>query len=193
MKPGVVVAVVALLLAGLECGPLFAEDSGEGKIMRPMNGAALRSGEADIIATAPSGKLLLDGRPLTAEQPFPNVLHAVVKVTPGLHSITLRWEGGEKEIRIFAGGNPPSGYAPFHVHPPVAAVQCTQCHEVNQRGRFRFKGGCFDCHQQSAFAAVHTHNDTVLRQCGMCHNAHGSTGKADLLYPKEVACRQCHD
>lgn len=192
MKPGGAVAIVAVLLAGLEFGPLPAEE-GEGMIMRPVNGAALSGREADIIATAPSGKLLLDGQPISVEQPFPNVLHAVVKVSPGVHSITLQWDGGKKEIRIFAGENPPSGYSRFHAHPPIAGVQCTQCHEINQRGRFRFKGGCFDCHQQSAFAAVHTHNETVLRQCGMCHNAHGSTVKADLLYPKETACRQCHD
>lgn len=192
MKPGWAVAIL-VLLTGLECGPVSAEDSGEGMIMRPVNGAALGRREADIIATAPAGKLLVDGQPVTAEQPFPNVLHAAVKVSPGVHSITLLWEGGKKEIKIFAGENPPSGYTPFHAHPPIESVQCIQCHEVNQRGRFRFKGGCFDCHKQSAFATIHTHNETVLRQCGMCHNAHGSTVKADLLYPKEMACRQCHD
>jgi predicted CXXCH cytochrome family protein len=193
MKMPGVVATASVLIAGLVCGSMCAEDPGEGKILRPVNGAALSIGEVDIIATAPSGKLQLDSRPISGDQPFPNVLHAVVKVSPGIHSIVLLWDGGKKEIRIFAGENPPSGYAPFHRHPPIADVQCTQCHEVNQRGRFRFKGGCFDCHQRSAFAGVHTHNENVLSQCGICHNAHGSTVKAHLLYPKETACRQCHD
>src|SRR5450755_4394325 len=77
-----------LLVTGL----LFAEDAG--KIMRPSDGAALPAGVIDVVATAPGGKLELDGKPLEAEQPFPNVFHANVKVAPGVHSIKLVWEGG---------------------------------------------------------------------------------------------------
>jgi len=170
---------------------LLAEDAG--KIMRPTEGAALSANEVDIIATAPQGKLQLDGKPVDAAQPFPNVLHANLKATPGPHTLTLTWEGGRKEIHFFTGANPPAPFTTFHQHPPVADVQCTQCHEVNKRGRFRFKGGCFDCHQQQTFVKVHTHDATRLEQCGMCHNAHGSTVKAHLLYPKETACKICHN
>ena len=78
-------------------------------------------------------------------------------------------------------------------HPPVAEVKCTQCHELSSRGRFRFRNNsCFDCHPKESFAKVHTHDATVLTECGLCHNAHGSTVKAHLLYPKETACKQCH-
>ena len=174
--------------------PLSAEDVGKdaGKIVRPTEGAALATGDVDIIATAPAGKLELDGKPVAAERPFPNVLHANTKVSPGVHSLTLEWDGGKRELRFFSGSNPPAGFAPFHQHPPVADVQCTQCHEVNKRGRFRFKGGCFDCHQQEGFAKVHTHDAARLEQCGLCHNPHGSTVKALLLYSKETACKICH-
>ena len=193
MRPSLAVPAALVLFVGLMCGFLSAADEGEGKIMRPVDGAVLTNSQADIIATAPSGKLQLDGQPILAEQPFPNVFHAVLKVSPGIHSLTLLWEGGKREIRFFAGANPPAGFALFHQHPAIPGVQCTQCHDVRQNGRLRFKGGCFDCHQRDAFAKIHTHNDDTLSQCGMCHNAHGSTVKANLLYPKETACRLCHD
>ena len=170
---------------------LWAEDAGQ--IMRPTEGAALRGSDVDIVATAPGGAILLDGKAVSAEQPFPNVWHAAVKASPGVHLLTLSWDGGKKEVHFYSGPNPPAGFAPFHQHPPVAEVTCTQCHEMNKRGRFRFKGGCFDCHQQEGFAKVHTHDAARLEQCGMCHNAHGSTAKALLLYSKETACKICHN
>ena len=180
-------AAAVLLWAGI----LSGEDAG--RIMRPVDGAAIATGAVDIVATAPSGKLELDGKPVVAEQPFPNVFHAVMKVGAGLHSLALSWEGGRKEIHFFTGANAPAGFAAFYQHPPVADVACTQCHEVNKRGRFRFKGGCFDCHPREGFVKVHTHDAERLEQCGMCHNAHGSTEKALLLYPKETACKICHN
>jgi predicted CXXCH cytochrome family protein len=189
MRLSIVVFIFASLAARI-----LAADEDAGKIMRPVDGAALANGQADIIATAPSGKLELDGQPIQPEQPFPNVFHAVVKVTPGMHTLALLWDGGKKEIHFFSGNNPPAGFAPFHQHPPLPNIQCTQCHEVNQHGRFRFKGGCFDCHQRDGFSKIHApHSDSILNECGMCHNAHGSTAKALLLFPKETACRQCHD
>ncbi|MEP6539168.1 MAG: cytochrome c3 family protein [Bryobacteraceae bacterium] len=171
---------------------LSAEDAG--KIMRPADKAAMPSDQVDIVATAPDGKLELDGKPLTPEKPFPNVLHLGLKATPGEHLLALIWDGGRKDVHFFVGRNPPAGYEKFRQHPPVADVPCTQCHELSSRGRFRFKNdACFTCHQQSGFAKVHTHQPNVLTECGLCHNAHGSTVKAHLLYPKETACKQCHN
>jgi predicted CXXCH cytochrome family protein len=168
-----------------------AEDVG--KIMRPADHGAMSSDSVDIVATAPSGRLELDGKPVDAEKPFPNVLHAMTKAAAGEHVLALLWDGGRKEVRFFVGANPPAGFLPFRQHPPVAEVKCTQCHELSSRGRFRFRNNsCFDCHPKESFAKVHTHDATVLTECGLCHNAHGSTVKAHLLYPKETACKQCH-
>lgn len=163
------------------------------EIMRPPQGASYPKGQVDIIATAPAGKLELDGKAITPEQPFPDVFHAVVNPAPGVHKLALIWPEGRKEVEFSTGPNPPAGFAPFVQHPPLAGVACTQCHELTRRGRFHFKGGCFDCHQQSAFAKTHTHDPTLLAECGLCHNAHGSTVKAHLLYSKEAACKQCHN
>jgi predicted CXXCH cytochrome family protein len=182
--------LTAVLL--LTCG-CFAADEEAGRIMRPSDRSAFPIGDVDIVATAPAGKLQLDGKPLAADQPFANVFHAVLKPAPGLHSLALIWEGGRKEVPFFVGPQAPAGFEPFRQHPPLAGVQCTQCHELTARGRFHFKGGCFDCHQQVTFAKIHTHDAGVLSECGLCHNAHGSTVKAHLLYPKEAACKLCHE
>ena len=172
---------------------MLVADSDDGKILRPADNSSFTSGEVDLIATAAGGSLQLDGAPIQASQPFPNVFHATLKASPGLHSVVLSWDGGKKEARFFVGANPPSGFQPFRQHPPIPGVQCTQCHGLNQHGRFVFKGGCFECHKRDEFAKIHTHDPSVLEQCGMCHNAHGSTVKAHLLYPKETACKICHN
>ena len=177
----------------LACLRLTAADDENGKIMRPTENSWHQAGPVDLVATAPSGKLQLDGAAVSAEQPFPNVFHASLKVTPGAHSVMLTWEGGRKEVKFFVGAEAPAGYQAFRQHPPVPGIQCTQCHELTARGRFVFKGGCFDCHQKPGFAKVHTHEPAVLEQCGTCHNAHGSTVKAHLLYTKETACKICHN
>jgi predicted CXXCH cytochrome family protein len=116
----------------------------------------------------------------------------MVKVASGEHSLVLTWEGGRKEVRFFSGAKAPAGFAAFVQHPPIAEIQCTQCHELSARGRFRFKGGCFDCHKQETFVKAHTHPATVLQECGMCHNAHGSTVKSHLIHSKENSCKLCH-
>lgn len=170
----------------------IASGQNEGKILRPVDGAALSTETTDIIATAPGGRLELDGEPITAEEPFPNVFHARIKAPAGEHRLALLWEGGRKEIRFFTGGNPPAEFKAFQQHPPLEAVECTQCHGVSRRGRFRFEGGCFTCHAEDSFTKTHPHAVHVLQECGLCHNAHGSTEKGHLLYPKEKACKLCH-
>ena len=177
----------------LSLPPLLA--GAEGKILRPADKSAFPSGEVDIVATAAGGRLELDGKPVPADQPFPNVFHAKVTPPPGEHKVALISTAGTQEVRFYSGPRPPAGFSAFHQHPPVARVECNQCHELTKRGRFHFKGAesCFPCHQEGAFAKVHSHPAEVLDQCGLCHNAHGSTVKAHLLFPKETACKQCHD
>jgi predicted CXXCH cytochrome family protein len=164
-----------------------------GNILRPADHSSFEIGEIDVVATAPGGTLRLDGVALQAEQPFANVFHAALKAARGQHTLLLSWDGGKKEVQFFVGKNPPAGFQAFRRHPTIAGVQCTQCHGLNNRGRFVFKGGCFDCHQRAEFPKVHSHEVAVLERCGLCHNAHGSIVKAHLLYPKETACKICHN
>lgn len=173
--------------------PILAQQDDSGKIMRPADKSAHAKGWIDVVATAPSGKLELDGKPVQVAQPFPNVFHGILKADAGEHALVLTWEGGRKEVRFFVGPGAPSSFTPFVSHPPIAGVECTRCHELSARGRFRFKGGCFDCHQQQSFAKIHSHPPSILDQCGMCHNAHGSTVKSHLLHSRENSCKLCHN
>ena len=129
--------VLLMVLIGLPLWP-------QGRIVRPVDGASVASGKLSILATAPNGRIEFDGKPLAAEARFPDVFEATVQPSPGEHTIRLVWEGGFEEIRIWYGPNAPEGFLAFRSHPP-AAVECTQCHAVSRRGRFRFSGGCFDC------------------------------------------------
>lgn len=45
-----------------------------------------------VIASARGGKLLLDGKVISAEQPFPDVLHAKTTPSSGQHKSALVWE-----------------------------------------------------------------------------------------------------
>jgi predicted CXXCH cytochrome family protein len=180
----------ALLLASALTTSASPQDLG--KIVRPVDKAAFAPGPVTLIATAPAGRLELDGKPLEAEQPFPDVLVAKISPKPGEHALSLLWENQHKQVRFFVGDVSPAGFTAFRDHPP-AAVECTHCHGLSRRGRFRFQGGCFDCHQQDDFPKLHQHQPHTLEQCGMCHNAHGSTVKAHLTLPREQACKQCHN
>jgi predicted CXXCH cytochrome family protein len=184
MKPYLLICLLLPILSAADC-----------KFLRPAANSALPTADLDIVAAAPAGKLQLDGKPVAAVQPFPDVLHATLQVSAGVHTLSLACAEGSREIRFYSGPRPPAGFAAFHQHPPVPGIECTQCHEITRRGRFHFKGGdaCFTCHQRETFAKVHTHGPDVLNECGLCHNAHGSTVKAHLLYPKDTACKQCHD
>jgi predicted CXXCH cytochrome family protein len=179
----------SLLALSLLAAAAVAQE--EGRILRPVDGAALSTETVDIIATAPAGRLELDGKPVEALQPFPNVFHATAQALPGEHRLALLWEGGRKEIRFHVGPNPPAEYKTFRQHPPLEA-ECTQCHGVSRRGRFRFEGGCFACHAEDNFTKTHPHAVHILQECGLCHNAHGSTEKGLMLYPREKACKLCH-
>ena len=160
--------------------------------MRPADGSAFRRGSPiSIVARGPDARLELDGQELTSERPFPGVLHARTTPSAGPHELSLIWPAGRQQVRIFVGKGAPPEFSTFLEHPPLP-VGCTQCHGLSRRGRFRFKGGCFDCHKEEAFASTHTHNSQVLEECGLCHNAHGSTVKAHLIVPREKACKQCH-
>ena len=160
--------------------------------MRPAEGAAYPTGDLDVVARAPEGRLELDGKPVSADEPFPDVFHGKLQAAPGEHTLALIWNAGRKEVRFFVGADPPKGFRPFKPHPPLAGIECEQCHSLSRRGRFRFSGDCFTCHTDAQFAGKHPHEKHVLERCGDCHNAHGSTTAAHLIHDRETACRLCH-
>ena len=160
------------------------------RILRPTDGAALERGRITAFATAPGGRLELDGRAVAAEQPVPGVLRAEIEATPGPHRLELIWPGGRREARFFVGPNAPASFKSYRVHPPVA-VDCTRCHAA-EGGRWRFRGGCFDCHARETFPQAHSHTADEMSGCGSCHNPHGSTERALLEAPRAEVCSRCH-
>ena len=171
--------------------PLAGE--GASMIVRPRNGTWLPRLEVHIIAKAEDGRLLLDGQPVDADGEFPGVLHARLPIAPGQHFLRLDSPDGTNEITFYAGEIPPfTSAVPFVDHPP-ARIDCTHCHAVSRRGRFRFSGGCQSCHAREKFIQTHSHEPHELAGCGMCHDAHGSTSAKLLIVPKDSACKQCHN
>jgi predicted CXXCH cytochrome family protein len=187
-----VFAISALLVAA--CIVVVAQGERGKRIIRPVDGSAFASGDVEVLAAAPDGRLTLDGEDVETDSPFPQVLRAVLAATPGEHTLLLNWDGGSDEVKFFVGEDLPERFEAFRPHPPGIEVGCTQCHSVSRRGRFRAtSAGCFDCHQQDAFVEVHPHQPHVLERCGLCHNPHGSTADDHLVAARDVVCTSCHN
>lgn len=181
-------ALVGLLLCATV--PLAAAD---GAIVKPPAGAWLPGDSVQIIARGESGKLLLDGEPLIAEEPFPGVFTATAEIAPGTHRLRFELPDGVSEITFHSGTEHPNAASERYVDHPPSAVSCAHCHSVSRRGRFRFSGGCQSCHPKEPFIKTHSHEPHELASCGMCHEAHGSAAARLLRLPKEQACKQCHN
>src|SRR5437867_7620324 len=70
------------------------------KILRPVDGAALQSGELSIVARATNGRFELDGKEVPAELPFAGVFHARANPLPGAHTLALVWDTGRRAVRF---------------------------------------------------------------------------------------------
>lgn len=183
--------LTALAVAATSLVVLAAD--GDLQIVKPVDGSWLNGQEVEIIAKVTDGKLFLDDAPVPAAEPFPGVFHARVEVESGLHSLRLESEGEAREIRFHVGAAPAGDETGAYVdHPPVR-IDCTHCHSVSRRGRFRFSGGCQTCHAKEQFIQTHSHEPHELTSCGMCHDAHGSSVAKLLVMPRERACKQCHN
>ena len=181
-----------LCLAAL-AGLTAAAGAQGGTIIKPRDGTWIRSEEVEVIARAEGANLHLDGKPVPAEELFPGVVHARVQVSAGQHVLRLESAEGVHEVRFHSGTETPRNTgAPFVDHPPIR-IECTHCHSVSRRGRFRFGGGCQACHGEEQFIHTHSHQPHELASCGMCHDAHGSSVAKHLVLPPEQACKQCHN
>lgn len=162
-------------------------------IVKPPDGAWIPGGEVEVIAMAAGGRLFVDGEPVRAREPFPGVLHFLVNVGDGRHTVRLESADGSITNVFHVGADPGIELArPYTDHPPVQTA-CTHCHSVSRRGRFRFSGGCDSCHGKDTFIQTHSHEQHELASCGMCHDAHGSSTARLLVVPQEQACKQCHN
>jgi len=93
-------------------------------------------------------------------------------------------------------GYPGLGLAPGH--PPVAAGDCSSCHDNHQSDypkRLVADGNalCFTCHpdKQEGLKKKSVH-PPVQQDCVQCHAPHGSGQKALLLAVVPALCANCH-
>ena len=147
----------------------------------------------EIIAQAPGARLLLDGKALDPEEPFPGVFRIRMPLPAGQHVIRLESPDASDEVTFYSGPSPPAeGTRPFVDHPPVP-IACTHCHGVSRRGRSGSAADATPCHAAEQFIRTHSHEPHEIPSCGMCHEAHGSGAESLLLMAKERACKQCHN
>jgi predicted CXXCH cytochrome family protein len=93
------------------------------------------------------------------------------------------------------------------VHAPVAAGECTACHEFAGKGEamtVKLTHGatsastgtlCVTCHEEAGKAANGTggHGPAATGECGTCHRPHGSDRPSLLSAPEAELCTTCHD
>lgn len=183
----------ALALAALLWCAALSLPAADSPIVKPPDGAWLPGTSVQIIAKGESAKLLLDGKPLEVEEPFPGVYTVTAELLPGTHRLRLESFAEESEISFYSGDESPNGTSEQYADHPPAQIACTHCHSVSRRGRFRFSGGCQSCHPTEPFIKTHSHEPHELASCGMCHDAHGSAAAQLLRLPRDQACKQCHN
>jgi predicted CXXCH cytochrome family protein len=85
------------------------------------------------------------------------------------------------------------------MHPPVAAGDCSGCHDNHQsdfQNRLVADGNalCFTCHpdKEEGLRIKKVVHPPVKRSCTQCHNPHGSPNKAMLSSAVPSLCANCH-
>jgi predicted CXXCH cytochrome family protein len=177
--------LIAVVVAAL------AQEGGN-EIFSPPAGSSWGKGKVRLVARVAAGaKPMIDGKPVTVESPFRDVLKADLEVGPGAHELTL----GDQKAPFFVGPGGGGEFRPFKDHPPMQAG-CDTCHAVrNDAWRFKrlsLTAVCSQCHAKDTFVAKHTHEMGILPDCQMCHTPHGGTTAGFLKMSKEKACKQCH-
>jgi predicted CXXCH cytochrome family protein len=85
-----------------------------------------------------------------------------------------------------------------HVHPPVAAGDCLDCHDAHQSdNKFQLKesGGnlCYTCHDKGKLERPFPHLPIAEGKCLSCHDPHQSEHKYMLKAEGANLCMTCHD
>ena len=171
------------------------------RVIAPADKAILESGKIDIICSADSVDLQIDGT-AHAWEPFELPLHvARTKLKPGLHQIRI----GARRLEIIVAKDTkrrdgPKGWKIVHRHAiDDGPSGCQDCHETKQRngrtqvGEFKGHEACLVCHTAVDFEVDHSHILEPLEACQMCHSLHGSPHKSLLKAPTRRLCSECHD
>lgn len=85
-----------------------------------------------------------------------------------------------------------------HVHAPVAAGDCIDCHDPHQSdSKYQLKGAgaalCYQCHEKNNFNKSFPHRPIAEGKCISCHDPHQSDNKYMLKSVGVNLCMGCHD
>ncbi len=176
--------MIGYVWAGKPEGPKKA------RIISPPDEAVLLSGNLDIIAESPHGRIELDGKPCQCE-PFASPLCvAHVWLDPGMHELRV----GDQRSQFVVALNEMEHDGPrdwkiyrFHDLEPDDR-RCGACHVVQLEGDVTRVTGlptddiCMKCHEASEMRAIESHQVQPRQACRTCHAIHGAPIKM-LLKP----------
>ncbi len=80
------------------------------------------------------------------------------------------------------------------LHAPVAAGECTGCHDPHFSTRPKLQKlakGCLECHDPFPTEGV-VHRPVAEGECTKCHNPHVSEAPKQLVRPGNALCLGCH-
>ncbi len=80
------------------------------------------------------------------------------------------------------------------VHAPVAAGECTACHDPHFAARpklLKLEKGCFECHDPFPTTGT-VHAPVRAGECVACHSPHASSTKNPLVRSGNALCLGCH-
>lgn len=85
-----------------------------------------------------------------------------------------------------------------HVHPPVAAGDCLDCHDPHQSdNKFQLKEAgaalCYMCHEKSKLDRSIPHKPVADGKCLSCHDPHQTDRKYMLKAEGMALCMICHN
>jgi predicted CXXCH cytochrome family protein len=151
-------------------------------------------GAASLLAgrqTPPSAQAAPTAQAAPARQAAPGKLHTEIPDTRG--ETCLGCHEGLDKTKV--------------VHAPVAAGECTACHEFAGKGdatTVKLAHGatsastgslCVTCHEEVGKAAngAGGHGPAATGECGTCHQPHGSDYPSLMAAPEAEICTACHD
>jgi predicted CXXCH cytochrome family protein len=125
----------------------------------------------------------------------------VVGTVPGQRRVTLKGGVSSRDtarLCVTCHQETTDRLAEPHRHAPVAAGDCTACHDPHG-SPFRFQlqsdgnRACTACHEDIAQALAQPHvHAPAAAACGICHDAHAASQPSQLRAPGNVVCLACH-
>lgn len=163
-------------------------DETEARVVSPPDRAVLLSGNIEIIAQSPDGKLELDGKPCRCE-PFTNPLCVTqVWLDPGVHELRIGNHRTEFVVALNEQEHDgPRDWKIYRFHPMESGEsgdhRCGACHELQLEGDLMRVAGlpraeaCLECHDKAKLQAIESHRLQSPEACTTCHSIHGSPRK----------------